>query len=306
LYGVCTNPEYPLCIVTEYVAEGSLFDAMHNGTVEIDGHMTLAIALDIARGMAHLHVSYKGRNEVLTILSGRKYSPVSLPSFLWFLTLFDSCDLAARNLLVSVQGENSFIVKVADFGLSSSTENGAVAGKKDSKIPVKWSPPEVLNERKFSKASDVWSFGIVLWEILEKKVPYGAYSNAEVIPMVTKGYRLPKPERVEFKEELWTLITSCWEEDPSKRPTFSDICTQLEALQKGQSTNDTKSSIQLLEDNGTYAFTPQMGTYNTREEGEKAENNYQSQGTTSHYQAPESSEAMYVAQPVVEQDNNYQ
>jgi len=122
--------------------------------------------------------------------------------------------------------EKKLTIKIADFGLgmvlrpSSPTQTSFKA--MDSEIPIKWSAPEVIKEQLFSLASDVWSFGITVWEIFELgKTPYLELTNKECITQVANGYRLSKPKAC--PEKLYYLLLNCWESDPNLRPTFGNI-----------------------------------------------------------------------------------
>jgi len=141
------------------------------------------------------------------------------------------CNLAARNLLVIKRG-NDFTTKISDFGMSKLSQSGEYNLKEESKIPIKWSAPEILKIRKFTKASDVWSYGVVLWEILSKKLPYQDIPNKIVIEGIVKGkLSLEKPSEV-FIEEFWNLIQNCWKIDLNERPTFEQIVKTLSKLVK--------------------------------------------------------------------------
>lgn len=96
-------------------------------------------------------------------------------------------------------------------------------------LPIKWSAPEVLKFNKTSSKSDVWSFGITLWELFSYgEVPYRGMSNKEVSEQVIAGYRLEMPPGC--PPEIWNLMKICWAENPKDRPTFSEINEDLEKL----------------------------------------------------------------------------
>jgi len=125
-------------------------------------------------------------------------------------------DLSARNILVA-EGNK---LKISDLGMSRAVENYYSA--KSQEIPIRWSAPEVLEYRKFSHASDVWSFGVCCWEILTNgKIPYNEYSNSEVVKEVLKGARLPQPTGC--TDDLYKILLSCWQTEQTDRPTFERI-----------------------------------------------------------------------------------
>ncbi|XP_063770916.1 megakaryocyte-associated tyrosine-protein kinase [Pseudophryne corroboree] len=130
-------------------------------------------------------------------------------------------DLAARNILVSENGE----AKISDFGLSKSK----FLAEDQSRLPIKWTAPEALCHNKFSSRSDVWSFGILLWEIFSYgRAPYPKMSVKEVVDGVQNGYRMESPENC--PHGIYTLMRSCWEDDPGKRPTFKKLKEKLEKI----------------------------------------------------------------------------
>jgi hypothetical protein len=132
-------------------------------------------------------------------------------------------DLAARNVLVNKE----FICKVCDFGLSQSAS--ASNADLDDRIPVRWTAPEAVIHRQFSQFSDVWSYGILLWEMWSYgALPYKGWSNEQVTAQVTKGYRLPNPKSC--SPIVYNLMNDCWIEDPQERPSFYDVFEQLLAV----------------------------------------------------------------------------
>uniref|UniRef100_A0A7M4ERH3 non-specific protein-tyrosine kinase n=1 Tax=Crocodylus porosus TaxID=8502 RepID=A0A7M4ERH3_CROPO len=123
--------------------------------------------------------------------------------------------LAARNCLVNDQG----IVKVSDFGLSRYVLDDEYTSSVGSKFPVRWSPPEVLMYSKFSSKSDVWSFGVLMWEVYSLgKMPYERFNNTETTEHVIQGLRLYRPQQA--SERVYVIMYSCWHEKAEERPTF--------------------------------------------------------------------------------------
>ncbi|KAM4766795.1 tyrosine-protein kinase Fes/Fps isoform 1-T1 [Cyanocitta cristata] len=137
-------------------------------------------------------------------------------------------DLAARNCLVTERNT----LKISDFGMSREEEDGIYASTGGMKqIPVKWTAPEALNYGRYSSESDVWSFGILLWEAFSLgAVPYANLSNQQTREAVENGTRLDPPEQC--PEEVYQLMQRCWEYDPRKRPSFSTIHQDLIAIRK--------------------------------------------------------------------------
>ncbi|XP_059338025.1 tyrosine-protein kinase Fes/Fps isoform X4 [Ammospiza nelsoni] len=139
-------------------------------------------------------------------------------------------DLAARNCLVTERNT----LKISDFGMSREEEDGIYAATGGMKqIPVKWTAPEALNYGRYSSESDVWSFGILLWEAFSLgAVPYANLSNQQTREAVEHGLRLDPPEQC--PEEVYQLMQRCWEYDPHKRPNFCTIHQDLVAIRKRQ------------------------------------------------------------------------
>ncbi|XP_020492334.1 tyrosine-protein kinase FRK [Labrus bergylta] len=197
LYAVCTMEE-PIYIITELMNNGSLLEYLQKdkgATLQIQDQIEMAA--QVASGMAFLELqNYIHR------------------------------DLAARNVLV---GENN-ICKVADFGLARvfMKENESVyEAKEGSKIPVKWTAPEALHDNKFSIKSDVWSFGILLHEIMTfGQMPYMAMTNYQVVQRVTQGYRMPCPPGC--PKVMHDIMMDCWKENEQERPTFETLQWNLE------------------------------------------------------------------------------
>jgi serine/threonine protein kinase len=152
-------------------------------------------------------------------------------------------DLALRNLLVTSGGDDlKYLVKVADFGLSRVLQSEYYS-MTSTKFPVKWGAPEVLEYGKFTLKSDVWSFGVLLWELWSfGRIPYTQYSNSETVEKVLAGYRLPSP--VGCPVEIYRLMMACWSKNQAERPSFKQICEAL------------PEKVSRITHDSTYALSP--------------------------------------------------
>ncbi|XP_077343358.1 ephrin type-A receptor 7 isoform X4 [Lithobates pipiens] len=136
-------------------------------------------------------------------------------------------DLAARNILVN----SNLVCKVSDFGLSRVIDDDAdaVYTTTGGKIPVRWTAPEAIQYRKFTSASDVWSYGIVMWEVMSYgERPYWDMSNQDVIKAIEEGYRLPAP--MDCPACLHQLMLDCWQKERGERPKFEQIVGILDKM----------------------------------------------------------------------------
>ncbi|XP_064408280.1 tyrosine-protein kinase Lck isoform X3 [Latimeria chalumnae] len=193
LYAVVT--EEPIYIVTEYMEKGSLVDFLKTSEGSRQTTTTLIdMSAQIAEGMAFIeHKNYIHR------------------------------DLRAANILVS----ESLSCKIADFGLARLIEDNEYTAREGAKFPIKWTAPEAINYGTFTIKSDVWSFGILLTEIITYgRIPYPGMSNPEVIQNLERGYRMPQPDNC--PEELYEVMMRCWREKPEERPTFEYLQSVLE------------------------------------------------------------------------------
>ena len=134
-------------------------------------------------------------------------------------------DLAARNVLI----DTDLTAKIADFGLSRETEEDIYNVKTGGKIPVRWTAPEAILFRKFNMASDVWSFGVLMWEVMTSgDVPYVDKDNFKLLQDIQQGYRLEQPS--DCPNQLYQLMLKCWDSVPEVRPTFSELETEISAM----------------------------------------------------------------------------
>uniref|UniRef100_A0A3B3ZGU9 receptor protein-tyrosine kinase n=1 Tax=Periophthalmus magnuspinnatus TaxID=409849 RepID=A0A3B3ZGU9_9GOBI len=161
-------------------------------------------------------------------------------------------DLAARNILVN----SNLVCKVSDFGLSRVLEDDPEAAytTRGGKIPIRWTAPEAIAYRKFTSASDVWSYGIVMWEVLSYgERPYWEMSNQDVIKAIDEGYRLPAP--MDCPVVLHQLMLDCWEKGRSERPKFGQIVTILDKLIRNPASLRDLANSSVREDPTTPEFS---------------------------------------------------
>ncbi|XP_073332880.1 tyrosine-protein kinase ABL2 isoform X2 [Pagrus major] len=196
LLGVCTL-EPPFYIVTEYMPHGNLLDYLRDcDKEEVNAVVLLYMATQISSAMEYL----EKKN-------------------------FIHRDLAARNCLV---GENH-VVKVADFGLSRLMTGDTYTAHAGAKFPIKWTAPESLAYNTFSIKSDVWAFGVLLWEIATYGMsPYPGIDLSQVYDLLEKGYRMEQPEGCPPK--VYELMRACWQWSPLDRPSFAEIHQAFETM----------------------------------------------------------------------------
>ena len=168
-------------------------------------------------------------------------------------------DLAARNILIDLKSNSlhssqpEIIVKISDFGLSRFVLTGQYISS-NAIFPIRWTAPETIDKGHFSYQSDVWSFGIVLWEIFSHgQVPYYFMTNAEVIKFVVTGNHLEKPTLC--PDSLFSVIIQMWHLNPLNRPSFANIYTFLKSLIPSNPTDDTYSSTTSISSD-YYQLTP--------------------------------------------------
>ncbi|XP_031715686.1 tyrosine-protein kinase receptor Tie-1 isoform X2 [Anarrhichthys ocellatus] len=227
LIGACENRGY-LYIAIEYAPYGNLLDflrksrvletdpafAKEHGTAStLTSQQLLQFAVDVATGMHYL--------------SDKQ---------------FIHRDLAARNVLVG----DSLVAKIADFGLSRGEE--VYVKKTMGRLPVRWMAIESLNYSVYTTKSDVWSFGVLLWEIVSLGgTPYCGMTCAELYEKLPQGFRMEKPKNCD--DEVYELMKQCWRDRPYERPPFSQVSVQLNRMQEAR-----KAYVNMaLFENFTYA-----------------------------------------------------
>ncbi|CAL0326762.1 unnamed protein product [Lupinus luteus] len=198
--GAVTQPPN-LSIVTEYLSRGSLYRLLHRpGAKEmLDKRRRLNMAYDVAKGMNYLH----------------KRNPPIVHR-----------DLKSPNLLV----DKKYTVKVCDFGLSRLKANTFLSSKTAAGTP-EWMAPEVLRDEPSNEKSDIYSFGVILWELATLQQPWSNLNPAQVVAAV--GFKGKRPEIPhDLNPQLASIIESCWTNEPWKRPSFSSIMDSLRVLLK--------------------------------------------------------------------------
>ncbi|ELU07327.1 hypothetical protein CAPTEDRAFT_104207 [Capitella teleta] len=185
-------------IVTEFMGKGSLIDYLRSrGRSVITRKDQINFASDTCNGMAYLEKEK-----------------------------FVHRDLAARNVLIN----DDCTAKVSDFGLARPVDSNQQGGK----FPIKWTAPEALKDSLFTSKSDMWSFGILLWEIYSfGRVPYPRIPLADVVMHVDKGYRMESPDGC--PQEIYDIMTETWNINAAQRPSFTETAVKLSAIRANTS-----------------------------------------------------------------------
>ncbi|KAB2635239.1 serine/threonine-protein kinase HT1-like [Pyrus ussuriensis x Pyrus communis] len=217
--GACTKSPH-LCIVTEYMPGGSLYDYLHNNHNILKLSELLKFAIDVCKGMEYLH-----QNNII------------------------HRDLKTANLLMDTNN----VVKVADFGVARfQNQEGVMTAETGT---YRWMAPEVINHQPYDQKADVFSFAIVLWELVTAKVPYDTMTPLQAALGVRQGLRPEIPNNGHPK--LLELMQRCWDSFPPNRPSFSDITAQLESLLQEVQSHDMTRKISEVPETSLFAtFSP--------------------------------------------------
>uniref|UniRef100_A0A8C8ZYL1 receptor protein-tyrosine kinase n=1 Tax=Prolemur simus TaxID=1328070 RepID=A0A8C8ZYL1_PROSS len=211
LLGACTQ-DGPLYVIVEYASKGNLreylqarrppgleycYNPSHSPEEQLSSRDLVSCAYQVARGMEYL-ASKKCIHR----------------------------DLAARNVLVTEDN----VMKIADFGLARDIHHIDYYKKTtNGRLPVKWMAPEALFDRIYTHQSDVWSFGVLLWEIFTLGgSPYPGVPVEELFKLLKEGHRMDKPSNC--TNELYMMMRDCWHAVPSQRPTFKQLVEDLDRI----------------------------------------------------------------------------
>lgn len=187
----------PVLLLMENMSGGLLLTYLRSNGTSLSPKKRTEMCRDVAKGMAYLHKDK-----------------------------FIHRDVAARNCLVSDGG----VVKIYNFWLTEKGEVYQIGSQTEKIVPVKWTAPETIDSAgSYTLSSDVWSFGILMWEIFSSGLlPYPGLNNNETTEQVLDGYRLKSPD--DTPESCYSLMLNCWEKNPTKRRNFDEIVKELQTI----------------------------------------------------------------------------
>ncbi|KAJ6372905.1 hypothetical protein OIU76_027275 [Salix suchowensis] len=195
--GAVTRPPH-LSILTEFLPRGSLYRLLHRPNSQIDEKRRMQMALDVAKGMNYLHTSHP------TIVHR---------------------DLKSPNLLVN----KNWLVKVCDFGLSRIKHHTFLSSKSTAGTP-EWMAPEVLRNEPANEKCDIYSFGVILWELATCQIPWKGLNPMQVVGAVGfQNRHLEIPEYID--PAIAQIIRDCWQLEPNLRPSFAQLIFRLRRVQ---------------------------------------------------------------------------
>ena len=203
----------PFLVITEYLSKGSLKQYLSSEAQSLSMSDLTKISAQVASAMSYLEKSCCIHQ-----------------------------DLSAKNVAIEVHRDNKINCKLNIYPYVHQVKNGLYCPEHRA-ISVRWSPPEVIVDNQISIKSNVWSFGITVWEMTTycQRIPYSEMTESEVLEKVYEGYRMSRP--LECPEELYELMQSCWKENASSRPTFQTLCWQLDYYSSGYINLQTVSAV---------------------------------------------------------------
>ncbi|XP_023661304.1 macrophage-stimulating protein receptor-like isoform X1 [Paramormyrops kingsleyae] len=223
--------------VEQFLKEGILMKEFHHNNI-----LSLLGILIPQEGLPLVVLPYMKHGDLRNFIRSQQRNPtvkdligfgLQVAKGMEYLALkkFVHRDLAARNCML----DESYTVKVADFGLARDVfdkEYYSVQDQKRAKLPVKWMAIESLQTQKFTTKSDVWSFGVLMWELLTRGAsPYPDVDPYDITRYLFKGRRLPQPEFC--PDSLYAIMLQCWDPDPERRPTFATLVTEISEIISG-------------------------------------------------------------------------
>ncbi|KAK4876399.1 hypothetical protein RN001_012821 [Aquatica leii] len=223
LLGASTVPGGPVYLIIEFAEHGSLRNYLRRSRhLQTDIHIT-------TNRLHNITPEHYDEPKICEI------TPKEILSFAWQIANGMSYlsdiklvhrDLAARNVLIGT----GKICKISDFGLTRDIyEDDAYFKRSKGRVPVKWMAPESLSDHIYTNKSDVWSYGILIWELVTLGAsPYPGIVVQSLFHLLKTGYRMERPENCSVA--LYKVMRSCWSLDPEKRPTFSDLSIKFEKM----------------------------------------------------------------------------
>ncbi|XP_060573437.1 fibroblast growth factor receptor 2-like isoform X2 [Ruditapes philippinarum] len=220
LLGCCTQSG-PLYVITEFAPNGNLRDFLRNRRPCTDYEKPSSL---------HITMDYEK-----PLIQDKPLTEKDLISFAYQVArgmeylasrLCIHRDLAARNILVA----EDFVLKIADFGLTRNLSEVDYYKKSgDGRLPVKWMAPEALFDRRYTTKSDVWAYGVLLWEIFTLGGnPYPSVPVEDLFDLLRNGHRMEKPPYA--STEMYQIMLNCWNQSPAMRPLFTNLVQDIDRI----------------------------------------------------------------------------